>query len=248
MVYPQFKNKHREIALFDPKDYINWKKIKKNPVKKPTKYILIYSLKTLKYFRNKFNVKKINYNRLITIYSYKDIGVVLMTGIGSPHATTVLEELIALGGKKFLNIGYAGGLDNFGIFLCKRAIRDEGTSYHYYSHGKYSYPNKRLTSSLEKSIEKQNLKFQKGTTWTIDAPYRETKKEIQHYKKQGVKTVEMEASALFAVAKLRNVKIAAAFVVSDILREEKWNPQFSSKQVKKNLNMLMNAAFDCLSK
>jgi len=43
----------------------------------------------------------------------------------------------------------------------------------------------------------------------------------------------MEASALFAVAKIRNVKIAAAFVVSDVLGEEKWDPQFDSKHVTK---------------
>jgi len=246
MVYPQYKNKHAEAALFNPKDYVNWKKIKKSPVKKPTKYILIYYPRILKYFKSKFNAKKINYYRLITIHQFKDIGVVLMTGIGSPHATTVLEELIALGGKEFLNIGSAGGLQDFGVFLCDKAIRDEGTSHHYSAHSKYSYPDKTLTEKLKKSIIKQGLKFQQGTTWTIDAPYRETKTEVKHYKKQGVKTVEMEASALFAVAKLRKVKIAAAFVVSDILGEDKWDPNFDARHVKQNLNKLMDAAIDCL--
>ena len=246
MVYPQYKNKHTEAALFNPEDYVNWKKIKKSPVKKPTKYILIYYPRLLKYFRRNFSSKKINYYSLITIHQHKDIGVVLMTGIGSPHATTVLEELIALGGKEFLNIGSAGGLQNFGVFLCDKAIRDEGTSHHYISHGKYSYPDKNLTKKLRNSIKKQSLKFEQGATWTIDAPYRETKTEIKHYKKQGVKTVEMEASALFTVAKLRKVKIAAAFVVSDILGEEKWEPKFDAKHVKQTLNKLMNASVDCL--
>ena len=56
----------------------------------------------------------------------------------------------------------------------------------------------------------------------------------------------MEASALFAVAKLRKVKIAAAFVVSDILGEDKWDPNFDAKHVKQSLNKLMDAAVDCL--
>ncbi len=56
----------------------------------------------------------------------------------------------------------------------------------------------------------------------------------------------MEASALFVVAKLRRVKIAAAFVVSDILGEDKWDPNFDAKHVKQNLNKLMDVAIDCL--
>ncbi len=246
MTYPQFKNKHVEAALFNPEDYINWKKYaKKESGKKPTKYIIIYASELLKYFKSRYKTKKASLHRLLTIYQYKDIGVVLMTGIGSPHAVTVFEELIALGGKEFLNIGYAGGLMDFGIFLCDKAIRDEGTSYHYLLPGKYSYPNKKLTEKFKKSIKKQGLEFSRGATWTIDAPYRETKTEIQHYKKQGVKTVEMEASALFSVAKIRKVKIAAAFVVSDVLGERKWNPQFDAKHVKQKLKNLMDAAVDC---
>jgi len=58
----------------------------------------------------------------------------------------------------------------------------------------------------------------------------------------------MEASALFAVAKIRNVKIAAAFVVSDVLGEEKWDPQFDSKHVKQKLNKLLDVAVECLLK
>ena len=56
----------------------------------------------------------------------------------------------------------------------------------------------------------------------------------------------MEASALFAVAKFRNVKIAAAFVISDLLKE-KWESKFSDPHVRKNLNLLIDAAAGCLS-
>ncbi|MEK6904857.1 MAG: nucleoside phosphorylase, partial [Nanoarchaeota archaeon] len=183
-----------------------------------------------------------------TIYQHKNIGIVLMTGIGSPNAATVMEELIALGGKEFLNIGSAGGLKDFGIFLCEKSIRDEGTSYHYITLGKYAYPDKGLTNRLEKQLVKNRISFQKATSWTIDAPYRETKAEIQKYKKQGVATVEMESSALFTVAQVRKVKIASAFVVSDILGDDKWDPQFDAKHVNQNLNKLFDVALECLLK
>ncbi|MEM3341686.1 MAG: hypothetical protein QW728_03245 [Thermoplasmata archaeon] len=90
--------------------------------------------------------------------------------------------------------------------------------------------------------------FKKATSWTINAPYRETKAEIQNYKKQNVATVEMESSALFTVAKIRKVKIASAFVVSDVLGENKWDPQFDAKHVNQKLNQLFDSALECVLK
>jgi len=246
MTYPKYEDKHVEEALFTAKGFVTWTRYLKKHYKGPKKYILIYYPKILNHFKRKYKLKKVSLYRLLTVYRYRNIGVVLMTGIGSPHAATVMEELIALGGKEFLNIGSAGGLDDFGIFLCDKAIRDEGTSYHYAPHGDFSYPDKGLTQKLEKCLQKNNVQYKTGATWTIDAPYRETKAEIRHYKKIGVKTVEMEASALFAVAKVRKVKIAAAFVVSDILGEDKWDPQFNAKHVSQNLNKLFDVAVECL--
>ncbi len=247
MPFPNYINKHLEEALFNPCDYIDWTKSKKiHSRKKPQKYIIVYYPELLNYFKKKYKPNMIKFYRLLTIYKHKNIGLVLMTGIGSPHAAGILEELIALGGKEFLNIGSAGGLNDFGFFLCDKAIRDEGTSYHYISHSDFIYPDSELTKRFSKSLNKNKVTFKTGPTWTIDAPYRETKKEIAHYKKLGICTVEMEASALFAVAKVRNVKIAAAFVVSDVLGENKWGPQFNSKQVKQNLNKLLDVGVECL--
>jgi len=247
MTYPNFKNKHLEEALFNPQDYINWSNyLKKNYKEAPKKYIIIYYPKILNYFKRKYKPKKIKLYRLITIFQYKDVGVVYMTGIGSPHAVAIIEELIALGGKKFLNIGSAGGLKKFGVFLCEKAIRDEGTSSHYLPHRKFAYPDKELTDKLEKCMLKNNILFQKATSWTIDAPYRETISEIQKYKKQNVATVEMESSSLFVVAKVRKVKIASAFVITDVLGDYKWDPQFNKNHINKKLNQLFDVALECL--
>ncbi|MBI2148402.1 nucleoside phosphorylase [Candidatus Woesearchaeota archaeon] len=249
MSYPNFQGKHLEQALFNPEDFVNWRNyLKKNYKNAPKKYIIIYYPKILNNFKRKYKTKKIKLYRLITIYQYKAVGVICMTGIGSAHATVVFEELIALGGKEFFNIGSAGGLKDFGVFLCDKAIRDEGTSYHYIAHEKFAYPDKELTERFEKILLKNNILFQKAASWTIDAPYRETKAEIQRYKKEGISTVEMEASALFTVAKIRKVKIASAFVVSDLLDNDKWNPQFDAKHVNKKINKLFDLALECLLK
>lgn len=141
--------------------------------------------------------------------------------LGAPITATTMEEAIACGGKEFLIVGAAGGIKKgilpSDIVICTKSIRDEGTSHHYISASKYAFPDKKLTSRLEKSLTKSQIKFLKGPSWTIDACYAETKREVNCYRAEGILTVEMEASALFAVAKKRKVRAAAVFTVSDIL-------------------------------
>jgi uridine phosphorylase len=244
MQYPNFIQKHTEEALLNPKDFIKYHKFKG---KLPQKYIITYQERAKKYFIRKYKPKKIRLYSLLTIYTYKKIGFIRMTGIGSPNAAGILEELIALGGREFLNIGTAGGLEKEGIILCDKAIRDEGTSHHYAPHDGPAYPDTLLTEKLSKSLQKKGMLFERGSTWTIDAPYRETRAEVAHYIQEGVKTVEMEASALFVVGKYRKVKVAAAFVVSDILGK-KWLPKFHKFNVIKTQNRLIDVAVDCLTK
>lgn len=240
MSYPNFKNKHLEEALFHPNDFLRYKKI--NHKKFPKKYIITYQSSALNHFKKKYRGKyeKLKFNKNHDILKVGDVGFIKMNGIGSPHAVAFFEELISLGGKEFFNIGTAGGLQHEGIFVCNKAIRDEGTSHHYLSPGKYSYPDKELTKRFMNVLKKNKIFFEVGTTWTIDSPYRETKSEIHKYKHEGVVTVEMEASALFAVAKFRKVKIASAFVVSDILGET-WEPKFDHINVKSALNHIIDS-------
>lgn len=245
-VFPNLENKHLEKALFNPEDFVKYSGIKK-AFKSflPKKYIIIYDAKLFQRMNRKYKFKSIGKILGKQIYYFNKIGVIYMRGIGSPHAVTTFEEAISLGGRIFINIGFAGGLQEPGFFLCEKALRDEGTSYHYIPHGRFSYPDKKLTNKLGKVMGKLGLSYERGSTWTIDAPYRETKKEIESYRKEGIATVEMEASALFAVAKVRKVKIASAFIVSDILGK-KWEPNFHKIDVQKGLNKLFEAAVGCL--
>jgi uridine phosphorylase len=246
MGFPQHPQKHLEEALINPRDFVRYKQWKKNDF--PKKYLIVYQNSLLSYFKRKFKgtYRTIRFYNKHTIYRSGNLGLIRMNGIGAPHAATLFEELIEVGGKEFVNVGVAGGLYQDGIFLCERAIRDEGTSHHYVTHGKYAYPDAVLTRRLERSLKAASIPFSRGTTWTIDAPYRETKAEVEKYRREGVKTVEMEASALFTVAKVRKVKIASAFVVSDVLGR-KWEPRFHKTEVKRTLHRVLDAAIDCLT-
>ena len=247
MPFPKFRNKHLEEALFTAADFRKYKKWSKNRF--PKKMIITYQASPLAYFKKKYRGKyeEINLYKYHEILRIGGIGFMNFRGIGAPFAATFMEELIACGVREFINLGTAGGLYSEGVFLCDKAIRDEGTSHHYIHDGKYSYPDKNLTERLGKALGKAGIKYQTGTTWTIDAPYRETKAEIARYKKEGVQTVEMEAAALFAVAKVRGVKIASMFAVSDVLGE-KWDPRFHTMNLKRTLNKMLDAAVECLRK
>ena len=149
MGFPKLKNKHLFEALFTPDEFVKYKKWDKKNF--PSKIIITYDKKTIEHFKRKFKGKykiiKIAGNPLLL---HKNIGIIYPFGIGSPFAATLLEELIAMGGKEFINMGTAGGLVENGIFLCNKALRDEGTSHHYIADGIYSYPNKELTNKLKK--------------------------------------------------------------------------------------------------
>ena len=154
--------------------------------------------------------------------------LVVKLGIGAPLTAVVAEELFSLGVEEILIIGIAGAvkrwLDFGGLIICSKAVRDEGTSHHYLKNGLYSYPDSMLTARLESIMKVLGIGYSKGPTWTIDAPYVETIEEVKHYRGKGIFTVEMEAAALFAVAKKRGRGAAALFTVSDILDpEEGWS-------------------------
>ncbi len=111
--------------------------------------------------------------------------VLKVPGFGAPTAVMTLEELAAFGIKKFVNIGAAGGLQqnmNVGdIVVCDRAIRDEGTSHHYLPVEKYAFSCPELTERLCTVFERKGIQYSKGSSWTTDAPYRETIEELRHY-------------------------------------------------------------------
>ena len=86
----------------------------------------------------------------------------------------------------------------------------------------------------------------RGTTWTTDAPYRETMKEIQQYQTEGVITVEMESSALFAIGQAHEIQTAALLVVGDSLANMRWEAPNDLDIVERSLEHAYSAAIAAL--
>ncbi len=179
------------------------------------------------------------------------VGLLGRFGIGAPGATAVLEQLAALGTTAVVSVGTAGSLQRDlepgDLVLCEAAVRDEGVSHHYLPPARLATAPAEMTAALGAALRESGLAFRPGVSWTIDAPYRETVAEARHYQAEGVLCVEMEAAALFAVAEVRGLRLASAFVISDSLADLVWNPRFHDPAVQAGLIGLYQAAVSALT-
>ncbi len=235
MPFPNYPNKFRETPVIKGKDFWKYKKeMGRYPVIVPPKGVIFtFQPNLMTHIINNYFVKKVKDifgDFYILEQTQGNIGICGNFGIGAPIAAILLEELTAFGVKFFISVGTAGALQKDlkigNVVVCDRAIRDEGTSHHYIQSEKYSHPSQLLNQKIIQTIENMGLEYNLGTSWTIDAPYRETIKEIDHYKGEGVLTVDMEASAVFTVAKALNIDAGAIFTISDYLGEREWKPYF----------------------
>ncbi len=181
----------------------------------------------------------------IYVQSKKDFCFLPLAVSGAPATAMHLELLIVLGVKKVIFLGTAGSLQEEvqtgDIVVCQEALCAEGTSPHYVK-GETVRPNASLLTALTKNLRLEKVNFHLGRHWTTDGVFRETKAEISHYQKQGVLTVDMEASAFLAVCRKRKVQGAAAFVVSDQLSKGIWEPDLKNKAVLSQLKYLFKLA------
>jgi uridine phosphorylase len=84
-----------------------------------------------------------------------------------------------------------------------RALRDEGTSYHYAAPSQYSEADPDLIAATAHALKTRGVNIATGSSWTTDAPFRETEEAIAAARSKGILVVEMEAAALYAFARAR---------------------------------------------
>ena len=98
------------------------------------------------------------------------------------------------------------------------AVREEGTSYHYLPAGVPTCADAEISDLLLCKARQPAAPIRcADSTWTTDAPFRETVGAIERHQEAGVAVVEMEASAIFAVAQVRGVRAGVLVAVSDEL-------------------------------
>ncbi|MBC8136051.1 MAG: nucleoside phosphorylase [Fibrella sp.] len=146
-------------------------------------------------------------------YDGLEIGVV-GCAVGSAFAVLVAEQMFASGCELLLSVTSSGQItpvtDPPYFILIDRAVRDEGTSYHYLPPSEHSHLPALLSPVLGEAtsaLAEKGFAVLQGATWTTDAPFRETAEAIEHHRQNGVVAVEMEAAALYAFAEARQKSV-----------------------------------------
>ena len=149
--------------------------------------------------------------------------------LGAPACVGCFEDIIPMGAKRIILLGNCGVLDknieDCGIIIPTRAIRDEGTSYHYAPAADYIDVNTKYTDLFRSILEAHGYPYIMGTTWTTDAFYRETRSKIARRKQMGAVCVEMECAAMQALCDFRGVEFFQFLYAGDNLDHTSWDPR-----------------------
>jgi len=145
--------------------------------------------------------------------------------IGGPYAVLVAEQLRISGAEVIIGLASAGRvLDSLplpSLVIATSAIRDEGTSYHYLPPAETIHNPTEIAESLEAELRGLDLPIKRGCVWTTDAPYRETREQLQYYASKDVLAVEMQAASLFAFAEARHASVGLVAHVTNAVHDER---------------------------
>lgn len=196
--------------------------------------ITCFSKKLMDRYVEIFNGEKIadisNANGRVPIYkiNYKEMEIALfMSRVGAAACVVSYEEILAMGLEKLIMFGTCGvlnrNIEDLAIIIPTSAIRDEGTSYHYMLASDEVLVNKKYKQQFIEILKNNDISYVEGKVWTTDAPYRETRSKVIKRKEQGCICVDMECSAMNAVAEFRNKELFQFFYAADNLDSPKWD-------------------------
>ena len=157
--------------------------------------------------------------------------------VGAPACAAVLEDIYAMGAGKVIVFGTCGVLDrnipDGSVIIPDSALRDEGISYHYIPPSDEILLTQKYRDTFVSLLNREEIPYTSGKVWTTDAVYRETRKKTEQRRRQGCICVDMECSALAAVARFREKELFQFFYAADNLDAESWEPRSLSSERKK---------------
>ncbi|MDO8484820.1 MAG: nucleoside phosphorylase [Candidatus Limnocylindrales bacterium] len=255
MSYPNHPDKHRFEAIVDPRTMLaHRQRGGRLPSDLSLRGVVICLQRGLPE-RLRWRIRIRRLGRLMgDLYEIRRtqgrVAVLTNFGLGAPIVAAQAEELIALGATRLVSIALAGGIQPDlapgAIVVAQAAIRDEGTSYHYLPPAREVTADPALSAALVEALERRGSSVHLGRTWSIDAPYRETREEVAQNAADGVLTVDMELSALLAIAQTRGVRAAGVLVVGDSLAGGQWRPPDRLDAMERSLERAYQAAIEVL--
>ena len=156
--------------------------------------------------------------------------------VGEPKCIGDYEDVMAMGSRRLILLGNCGVLDrniqDCGIIIPTRAIRDEGASYHYAPAADMIDVNRKYKEEFKEVLREYGYPYVEGITWTTDACYRETREKVRRRKEQGAICVEMECAGMQALCDFRGTEFFQFFYAGDNLDHSSWQPRSLSGDVR----------------
>jgi uridine phosphorylase len=144
--------------------------------------------------------------------------------VGAPYAVLIAEQMFASGVELLISVTSSGQLAPAGptpyFVLVERALRDEGTSYHYLPAGEYATADTALIEAVDPVLQAAGPRVVRGATWTTDAPFRETETVLARGRELGLLAIEMECAALYAFAEARRRPVVCLAHVTNAMAVE----------------------------
>lgn len=141
------------------------------------------------------------------LYEFEEVSErlgIIACAVGASFAVLLAEQLFDSGCRFLISVTSAGQIADREsppyFVVIDRALRDEGTSYHYLPPTDFAEADPILVHAAIDGLNRDGLPVYQGAAWTTDAPYRETAEAIDACRARGILAVEMEAAALYAFA------------------------------------------------
>lgn len=140
--------------------------------------------------------------------------------LGAPAAAQLLDFLLSCGCRKVICAGSCGvltDLEENEFLIPTKALRDEGTSYHYLPAARFVELDRSAVEAIERTFHALQIPFRECTTWTTDGFFRETRDMVEYRRAEGCSVVEMECAALAACAQKRGAVFGQILYTADSL-------------------------------
>ena len=183
-----------------------------------------------------------------TAYRGREVAFYL-SRVGGPACAAAFEEAAAMGARSLVLFGSCGILDEKktlgNLIIPDRAVRDEGTSYHYAEPSDEIEADPKSVRILRKILDSHNVPYVTGKTWTTDALYRETAPAVAEKQKEGCLSVEMECASMLAVSRFRRIPFVQFLYGSDSLDSGSWKAKGPDRHSLSRQEQYMHLAFEC---
>ncbi|RJS99667.1 nucleoside phosphorylase [Halococcus sp. IIIV-5B] len=156
------------------------------------------------------------YKIINATYEGTDV-TICSTGVGCPSAAVAIEELANVGVETFIRVGTIGGLqadiEVGDVIVATGAAKDEGTTRRYEADTVPAVPDFDVLSGLVNAAESREEPVHVGPIASDDAFYAETDEYVDAWEAAGLLGVEMEAAAVFSLARRKGLRAGAICTV-----------------------------------